>query len=133
MNYAIAKKKHKEQWLRGKHKDLPHCYEFPYNFLYENEDFVTIDVRIECCRLQEVEQERVDKYKQLIQEGIDLGPPWVICSKKFKDGTNQLLWDNKFYVLDGNHRISAYKQLGYKSIAVIVPRQGYEEYMRKNK
>jgi len=133
MNYAEAYAKHRFQWATGKHLGTLVEYEFPYNFLYEDEKFITVEVDINICRPQEVDATRVNEYMNLLSQDIDLGCPWVTCGKLSNDGSTSMYWHNKCYALDGNHRLEAARSLGNTTINVIVPETDYIAYTNAQK
>jgi len=131
MNYNTAQEKHKEQWLLGGHIDSVDDYVFPYNFLYEDDEFIEVEIQIKNCETQNVSASLVDKYIALERDGTNLGPSWVIFGKKLQNGDVSPFWHNKCYVVDGNHRVVAKNKQGIKTIDVIIPESNYIEYKRK--
>lgn len=128
MNFTEARKLHKHQYFGGKNRDMSlEDYEFPYNFLYEEETFIEKKIPIEMLEMQYVDSKRVDKYKKIDIE--KMGPSWLLFGKKLKDGTISRFWHLKFYVIDGNHRAKAQHELGRLTIPAIMPKSHYDLYI----
>lgn len=129
MDYSSAQIRHKEQWLLGRKGDMEDEYVFPYNNNFESQEFIEAIIPIEHCVLQDTDTDLVRKYHTMLQEGHDLGPSWVAYGKVLRDGMIVPFWHKKFYVLDGNHRIQAKKNM-QQTTSVIVPKTCYELYVR---
>jgi len=124
MTFTEAHDIHHDQW-----EGLT-SYVFPFNYRYMKEEFIEVDISIVNCEKQQVEDERVDKYKKLLGDGVDLGPSWVSFGKLLRCGELNPHWHSKLYVLDGNHRLSAAKLLNRKTVTVIIPKIDYTYYKR---
>lgn len=132
MEYETAFEEFEKQWSPwecGVGSGV-HCT-FPYNVLHNDEQFVSVMVPYEMCRMDVVLQPTVDKYAYDISHGDKLGPSWGIFGKKLQDGTVVPFWHNKIYILDGNHRMAARIKLKHEMVEVIMPLSSYELYERR--
>lgn len=128
MDYELAKKTYMSQGSDNKYVKE---FNFPYNFLHENDKFIEVTVLVDLIKTQGIFEDKVAEYKKLIEEGVDVGLPWLSFGKRL---TTEVIphWHMMFYALDGNHRITASKELGIQQIKVIMPDTHYELYERIN-
>lgn len=92
---------------------------FPYGSDYEGEIFVEDDIPLHMCRDYKIE----DLYGPLMQVQ-EMDPIWVKTCKK-KLGKCYPYWDEKFTVVDGNHRVASARKLGRTHIKAIMPESHY--------
>jgi len=131
MNYEEAKNLHKKEWYKGLNNEQEKVYEFPYNHLHNDDTFIIVNIMLDEIKLQEVLSYKVNNYKYMLEQGTLLSYPWLSYGKRMQNGDVSPNWHNMFYAVDGNHRITAMKELKMKTGKVIIPKSHYELYERK--
>jgi len=127
LTYDEAMRRHKKQWLEGKHKewgDLENDYFFPYGDQYKQEGFVRVEIPTKDIETVAHNRKRIEQYKEILkrQGEKSMGELWVSAGRKLNDGTIQRHADRlTFSALDGNHRLKAAQELGHPMQDVIMP------------
>lgn len=130
MNYEMAKKKHKQNFYKGRWKDTERECAFPFGKRYEDDLFVLHMIPVKYIKAREAREGLVSKYKEMFEQGTTFDPVWLTIGRKLKNKEIVMKWDSQFHCADGNHRVLAAKEAGIKEILAILPESHYEFYLK---
>lgn len=106
---------------------------FRYSHFYEGEIFYQKEIAV-----ADLPSHRLRKtttyYVKLLRAGNPCPPIWVLCGYKLRNGSLQPFHYGTV-IMDGNHRLGAHRELGLKTIPVILSESQFAlfEYLRGQK
>lgn len=126
IDYSDAENIHKENYFKGRNKNNKRkTYKFPYSKPYNRQQFVPVVIPINRINATIYYEHITTDYLEKMLAGIEFDPIWVTYGKILKDGTAIPLYDHKFQIKDGNHRVEAHRRAGKTTIEAFIPKIQY--------
>lgn len=128
ISYEDADKIYFNTFYGGRKKGCPtqEHYRFPFGNRYKNDVFVEVQFPTAPINTRLIRPELVPEYAERMESGDEFPAVWLSLGRLMTNGDVVLHWDRKVKVMDGFHRITAAKSLGYETIKAIMPKSHWE-------